>query len=68
MYTVRAGSVLADTAAEVLSRHQPGPDGICPACGRVAPCPTGTYASTVTAAVEPLPKDPNLDGWPASAA
>lgn len=53
MYVVRPGSVLAQTAAEVLGRHVAGADGTCVTCARMSPCPTAAYAQSVTEAVEP---------------
>ncbi|GGM78249.1 hypothetical protein ACFFX1_42080 [Dactylosporangium sucinum] len=60
-HIVRSDSVLARTAAELLSRHRWSPEGdaTCPACDRPAPCPAARHADLVLAAApgltEPAP-------------
>ncbi|WP_433201017.1 hypothetical protein ACQP00_29810 [Dactylosporangium sp. CS-047395] len=52
-HIVRADSVLATTAAELLARHS-ADSGLCPTCGWPAPCPAARHADLVLAAA-PVP-------------
>ncbi|GAA2333676.1 hypothetical protein [Dactylosporangium salmoneum] len=50
---IRADSILALTASELLARHAPAADGGCVVCERPMPCPAATYAQDVVAAIAP---------------
>jgi hypothetical protein len=53
-HIVRADSVLASTAAELMTRHHADGSGHCSACGWPSPCPAARHADLVLAAAPGL--------------